>query len=140
MSVLSIPILSINTITFIYNKYNKKKMAKNNKSLLMSMILGNNNRISSKRVLGSFVIVVMTIMVVVCVFTQEDATWLSSAIDTLIITAGALLGLGIADNAFDKKQEEVNNKYNGGGNKPYQPKPKPKPTNKEESYCDDFNG
>ena len=44
-------------------------------------------------------------MVVVCVFTQEDATWLSSAIDTLIITAGALLGLGIADTAFDKKQE-----------------------------------
>ena len=121
-------------------------MAKNNKSLLMSMILGNNNRVSSKRVLGSFVIIVMTIMVVVCVFTQEDATWLSSAIDTLIITAGALLGLGIADNAFDKKQEEVNNKYNGGGNnygggnKPYHPRPRPKPTNKEESYCDDFNG
>ena len=120
-------------------------MAKNNKSLFLSMILGNNNRVSSKRVLGSFVIVVMTIMVVVCVFTQEDATWLSSAIDTLIITAGALLGLGIADNAFDKKQEEVNNKYNGGGNnygggKPYQPRPKPKPTNKEESHCDEFNG
>ena len=121
-------------------------MAKNNKSLFLSMILGSNNRVSSKRVLGSFVIVVMTIMVVVCVFTQEDATWLSSAIDTLIITAGALLGLGIADNAFDKKQEEVNNKYNGGGNnygggnKPYQPRPRPKPTNKEESYCDDFNG
>ena len=66
-------------------------MAKNNKSLFLSMILGGNNRVSSKRVLGSFVIVVMTIMVVVCVFTQEDATWFSSAIDTLIITAGALL-------------------------------------------------
>lgn len=115
-------------------------MAKNNKSLFLSMILGNNNRVSSKRVLGSFVIVVMTIMVVVCVFTQEDATWLSSAIDTLIITAGALLGLGIADNAFDKKQEEVNSKYSGGGNKPYQPRPKSKPTNKEESHCDEFNG
>ena len=115
-------------------------MAKINKSLLMSMILGNNNRVSSKRVLGSFVIVVRTIMIVVCVFTQEDATWLSSAIDTLIITAGALLGLGIADTAFNKKQDDTNNKYNGGGNKPYQPKPKPKPTNKEESYCDEFNG
>ena len=115
-------------------------MAKNNKSLFLSMILGNNNRVSSKRVLGSFVIVVMTIMVVVCVFTQEDATWLSSAIDTLIITAGALLGLGIADAAFEKKQEDANNKYNGGGNKPYQPRPKSKPTNKEESHCDEFNG
>jgi small neutral amino acid transporter SnatA (MarC family) len=90
-------------------------MAKGNKSLLMSMLLGRNNRVSSKRVLGSFVIIVMTIMVVVCVFTQEDATWLSSAIDTLIITAGALLGLGIADTAFDKKQEEQNNKYNNDG-------------------------
>lgn len=111
-------------------------MAKGGRSLLLSMILGNNNRVSSKRVLGSFVIVVMTIMIVVCVFTQEDATWLSSAIDTLIITAGALLGLGIADTAFNKKQDDTNNKYN----KPYQPKPKPKPTNKEESYCDEFNG
>ena len=90
-------------------------MAKGGRSLLMSMILGNNNRVSSKRVLGSFVIVVMTIMVVVCVFTQEDATWLSSAIDTLIITAGALLGLGIADSAFEKKQDDQKNKYNSGG-------------------------
>lgn len=89
-------------------------MAKFNKSLLMSMLSGNNNRVSSKRVLGSFVIVTMTIMVVVCVFTQEDATWLSSAIDTLIITAGALLGLGIADNAFEKKKEGQNEKYNNG--------------------------
>lgn len=89
-------------------------MAKGRKSLLMSMILGNHNRVSSKRVLGSFVIVVMTLMIVVCVFTKEDATWLSSAIDTLIITGGALLGLGIADTAFDKKQEEQNDKYNNG--------------------------
>ena len=123
-------------------------MAKNNKSLFLSMILGNNNRVSSKRVLGSFVIVVMTIMVVVCVFTQEDATWLSSAIDTLIITAGALLGLGIADNAFDRKQENQNNKYNsggsgnnyGGGGNTNPQKPRPRPTNREESHCDEFNG
>ena len=87
-------------------------MAKNNRSWLMSMILGGNNRVSSKRVLGSFVIVVMTLMVVICVFTKEDATWLSSAIDTLIITAGALLGLGIADSAFEKKADDVKNKTN----------------------------
>ena len=91
-------------------------MAKNNRSLLMSMIIGKNNRVSSKRVLGSFVITIMTLMVVICVFIKEDASWLSSAIDTLIITGGALLGLGIADSAFDKKQEDHNNKYNNGGN------------------------
>jgi small neutral amino acid transporter SnatA (MarC family) len=89
-------------------------MPKGKKSLLMAMILGNHNRVSSKRVLGSFVIIVMTLMIVVCVFTKEDATWLSSAIDTLIITGCALLGLGIADTAFDKKQEEQNDKYNDG--------------------------
>lgn len=92
-------------------------MAKNNRSWLMSMILGGHNRVSSKRVLGSFVIVVMTLMVVICVFTKEDATWLSSAIDTLIITAGALLGLGIADNAFEKKADDVKNKHNNKKNK-----------------------
>ena len=91
-------------------------MAKGNKSLFLSMILGNHNRVSSKRVLGSFVIVVMTLMVVVCVFVKEDASWLSSAIDTLIITGGALLGLGIADKAFDSKSETQNNKYNNGDN------------------------
>lgn len=90
-------------------------MAKGNKSLLISMIIGKNNRVSSKRVLGSFVIVVMTLMVVVCVFFKEDASWLSSAIDTLIITGGALLGLGIADTAFDKKQDGQKSKYNNGG-------------------------
>lgn len=89
-------------------------MAKGNKSLLMSMLTGRNDRVSSKRVLGSFVIVTITLMVVICVFTKEDATWLSSAIDTLIITAGALLGLGIADTAFDKKQNDQNDKYNNG--------------------------
>ena len=85
-------------------------MAKNNIPWIFSMLLGGNNRVSSKRVLGSFVIAVITIMVVVCVFIKEDATWLSSAIDTLIITGGALLGLGIADNAFDKKQEKNKDK------------------------------
>ena len=124
-------------------------MAKNKKSLFLAMILGHNNRVSSKRVLGSFVIVVMTLMIVVCVFTQEDATWLSSAIDTLIITAGALLGLGIADSAFDRKQDYKNNRYNnngggynnyGGGGRINPQKPRPRSTNREESYCDEFNG
>ena len=94
-------------------------MAKSSKSLLLSMILGNNNRVSSKRVLGSFVIVVMTLMVVICVFVKEDASWLSSAIDTLIITGGALLGLGIADKAFDTKQDDQKNKYNNGNGNNY---------------------
>ena len=124
-------------------------MAKNKKSWLFAMILGKNNRVSSKRILGSFVIVVMTLMIVVCVFTQEDATWLSSAIDTLIITAGALLGLGIADSAFDRKQDYQNNRYNnngggynnyGGGGRINPQKPRPRSTNREESYCDEFNG
>lgn len=109
-------------------------MAKHSKSLLLSMILGNNNRVSSKRVLGSFVIVTMTIMVVVCVFIKEDASWLSSAIDTLIITGGALLGLGIADNAFTQKQENVNSKYNGGK------RSNQKGKTSDEEHCDEFYG
>lgn len=91
-------------------------MAKKNRSFLISMILGNHNRVSSKRVLGSFILIVITIMVVVCVFIKEESSWLTSAIDTLIITAGALLGLGIADNAFDKKYDNQKNKYNDSNN------------------------
>jgi hypothetical protein len=74
-------------------------------------------------------------MVIVCVFVKEDASWLSSAIDTLIITGGALLGLGIADSAFDKKQENQNGKYNSGGKRSNQ-----KGKTNEEEHCDDFNG
>lgn len=110
-------------------------MAKHNRSLFLSMILGNNNRVSSKRVLGSFVITTITIMVVVCVFVKEDASWLSSAIDTLIITGGALLGLGIADTAFDKKHENQNGKYNSGGRHSNQ-----KGKTNDEDHCDDYNG
>lgn len=109
-------------------------MAKHNRSLFLSMILGNNNRVSSKRVLGSFVITTITIMVVVCVFVKEDASWLSSAIDTLIITGGALLGLGIADTAFVKKNENQNGKYNSGGRHSNQ-----KGKTNDEEHCDDFN-
>lgn len=113
-------------------------MAKHGKSLLLSMILGNNNRVSSKRVLGSFVITTMTIMVVVCVFLKEDASWLSSAIDTLIITGGALLGLGIADSAFDKKQENAYGKHNGGNNGGKRSNQKGKTS--EEEHCDEYYG
>lgn len=109
-------------------------MAKHNRSLFLSMILGNNNRVSSKRVLGSFVITTITIMVVVCVFVKEDASWLSSAIDTLIITGGALLGLGIADTAFIKKNENQNGKYNSGGRHSNQ-----KGKTNDEEHCDNFN-
>jgi small neutral amino acid transporter SnatA (MarC family) len=110
-------------------------MAKHNRSLFLSMILGNNNRVSSKRVLGSFVITTITIMVVDCVFVKEDASWLSSAIDTLIITGGALLGLGIADTAFIKKNENQNGKYNSGGRHSNQ-----KVKTNDEDHCDDYNG
>lgn len=115
-------------------------MAKHNKSLFLTMILGNNNRVSSKRVLGSFVIITMTIMVVVCVFIKEDASWLSSAIDTLIITGGALLGLGIADSAFDRKQENQNGKYNRNNNHHTSNRYNQNHRINEEEYCDDFNG
>lgn len=112
-------------------------MAKHKKSLFLSMILGNNNRISSKRVLGSFVIITITIMVVVCVFVKEDASWLSSAIDTLIITGGALLGLGIADTAFVRRNENKNDRYNYNNGERYSNQ---KWKTNDEEYYDNFNG
>ena len=78
-------------------------------------------------------------MVVVCVFIKEDASWLSSAIDTLIITGGALLGLGIADNAFTQKQDNHNNKYNNGKNN-YNVGKRSNQKSNEEEHCDEFNG
>ena len=82
---------------------------KKQKSFFAQMLSGQNGNISSKRVLGSVMLLVLTAAVTINIFLGEPHEWLGRAIDTLIITAGALVGLGIADKAFVKKTDKNEN-------------------------------
>ena len=91
---------------------------KKQKSFFAQMLSGQNGEISSKRFLGSVMLLVLTAAVTVNIFLGEPHEWLGRAIDTLIITAGALVGLGIADKAFVKKKTDNNENYGTKNKKP----------------------
>ena len=90
---------------------------KKQKSFFTQMLSGQNGEISSKRFLGSVMLLVLTAAVTVNMFLGEPHEWLGRTIDTLIITAGALVGLGIADKAFMKKTDN-NEHYRTTNKKP----------------------
>ena len=65
-----------------------------------TMFTGANGRISSKRVLGTFILLVLLTVIVICVFTGYEGTWLGEAILTMMIGAFALLGIGVFEKRF----------------------------------------
>ena len=77
------------------------KEKKSFKKFLIEMFSGVDGGVSSKRVLGSLILFILTVAITINIFCGANNHWLGDAIDTLIITSGALVGLGIADKAFD---------------------------------------
>lgn len=65
-----------------------------------TMFTGANGRVSSKRVLGVFILLVLLTVIVVCVFTGYEGTWLGEAILTMMIGAFALLGIGVFEKRY----------------------------------------
>ena len=65
-----------------------------------TMFTGANGRISSKRVLGTFILLVLLTVIIICIFTGYEGTWLGDAVLTLIIGAFALLGIGVFEKRF----------------------------------------
>jgi len=65
-----------------------------------TMLTGANGRISSKRVLGVFILLVLLTVIVICIFTGYEGTWLGEAVLTLMIGAFALLGIGVFEKRF----------------------------------------
>lgn len=65
-----------------------------------SMFTGANGRVSSKRVLGTFILIVLLIVIVISVFRDVQAVWLGEAIMTMMIGAFALLGIGVFEKRF----------------------------------------
>lgn len=73
------------------------------------MLTGANGRISSKRVLGTFILLVLLTVIIICIFTGYEGTWLGDAVLTLIIGAFALLGIGVFEKRFKTPLPEDEN-------------------------------
>ena len=75
-------------------------MKKKREQFIDSMFTGANGRVSSKRVLGVFILLVLLTVIVICVFRDVQAVWLGEAIMTMMIGAFALLGIGVFEKRF----------------------------------------
>ena len=73
------------------------------------MLTGANGRISSKRVLGTFILLVLLTVIIICIFTGYEGAWLGDAVLTLIIGAFALLGIGVFEKRFKSPLPEDEN-------------------------------
>ena len=69
-------------------------------SFLKNMLSGANGRISSKRVLGAFILIVLLTVIVICIFTGYEGTWLGEAVITMMIGAFSLLGIGVLEKRY----------------------------------------
>lgn len=65
-----------------------------------TMLTGANGRVSSKRVLGCFILVVLLTVLVIAVFVKPELTWLGEAYITMMVGAFALLGIGVFEKRF----------------------------------------
>ena len=74
-----------------------------------TMLTGANGRISSKRVLGTFILLVLLTVIIICIFTGYEGVWLGDAVLTLIIGAFALLGIGVFEKRFKTPLPEDEN-------------------------------
>lgn len=74
-----------------------------------TMLTGANGRISSKRVLGTFILLVLLTVIIICIFTGYEGAWLGDAVLTLIIGAFALLGIGVFEKRFKTPLPEDEN-------------------------------
>ena len=74
-----------------------------------TMLTGANGRISSKRVLGMFILLVLLTVIIICIFTGYEGAWLGDAVLTLIIGAFALLGIGVFEKRFKSPRPEDEN-------------------------------
>lgn len=77
-------------------------------SFWADMFSGANGGISSKRVLGSFILVVLLVVIVINTFWGNQNTWLGEAFITMLVGAFALLGIGV----FEKNPTNLMNQDN----------------------------
>lgn len=81
-------------------------MKNHKKTFYQDMMSGTNGRISSKRVLGSFILLVLLSVIVINTFCGNEHIWLGEAFITMIVGAFALLGIGVFEKKIGKSQNE----------------------------------
>lgn len=67
---------------------------------------GANGGISAKRVIGSFILIVLLVVIVVNTFIGADNHWLGEAFITMLVGAFSLLGIGVFEKRFNKNENE----------------------------------
>lgn len=84
------------------------------KDILIKMITSLAGGISSKIVIGALTYVILTLALILLMFTNPDFPGLSSILTTLIVTSGALLGLTTVENIkhFRQKEDKERNNNN----------------------------
>lgn len=84
-------------------------------TFIKNMLSGANGRISSKRVLGAFILIVLLAVIVICIFTGYEGTWLGEAVITMMIGAFSLLGIGVLEKRYQdygrKEPEHEQERY-----------------------------
>lgn len=86
-------------------------MKKKRDSFWSDMMSGANGGISSKRVIGGFILMVMLLIIVIAVFRDAESAWLTEAIITMLVGAFSLLGIGV----FEKKRPDDHSDNNDLG-------------------------
>lgn len=69
------------------------------------MLSGANGGVSSKRVLGSVILMVLLVVIVVNTFIGADNHWLGEAFITMLVGAFSLLGIGVFEKRHLSKTE-----------------------------------
>lgn len=78
---------------------------KKQKGFWADMFSGANGVVSSKRVLGSFILVVLLVVIVINTFWGAENHWLGEAFITMLIGAFSLLGIGVFEKQFPTLDE-----------------------------------
>lgn len=84
---------------------------KKNTSFWSDMMAGTHGGVSAKRVIGSFILLVLLAVIVINTFIGTQNTWLGEAFITMLIGAFSLLGIGLFEKpgvkSEKKKEEEI---------------------------------
>lgn len=94
-----------------------KEQKTKEKGFWADMLSGANGGVSSKRVLGSFILIVLLVVIVINTFWGAENHWLGEAFITMLIGAFSLLGIGVFEKKFpdvDESRKRIRQNYKKG--------------------------
>lgn len=70
------------------------------------MMSGANGRLSSKRIIGGFILLVLLVVIVIDTFWGKPNTWLGEAFITMLVGAFSLFGIGVFEKRHTNDYEQ----------------------------------